>query len=34
MHRRDTFDPKSRRLMHRTQIKGDKPFFDPATIAA
>jgi taurine dioxygenase len=34
MHRRDAFDPDSRRLMHRTQIKGDKPFFDPATVAA
>ncbi|MEO8441050.1 MAG: TauD/TfdA family dioxygenase, partial [Betaproteobacteria bacterium] len=34
MHRRDAFDPESRRLMHRTQIKGDQPFFDPATVAA
>lgn len=34
MHRRDAFDPDSRRLMHRTQIKGDKPFFDPATVTA
>ena len=34
MHRRDAFDPNSRRLMHRTQIKGDKPFFDAATLAA
>jgi len=34
MHRRDAFDPESRRLMHRTQIKGDKPFFDPASVAA
>lgn len=34
MHRRDAFDPQSRRLMHRTQIKGNKPFFDPATLAA
>jgi taurine dioxygenase len=34
MHRRDAFDPESRRLMHRTQIKGDKPYFDPATLAA
>jgi taurine dioxygenase len=34
MHRRDAFDPNSRRLMHRTQIKGDRPFFDPATLAA
>lgn len=31
MHRRDAFDPESRRLMHRTQVRGDKPFFDPAT---
>jgi taurine dioxygenase len=34
MHRRDSFDPESRRLMHRTQISGDKPFFDVATLAA
>jgi taurine dioxygenase len=34
MHRRDAFDPASRRLMHRTQIKGDRPFFDPATLAS
>lgn len=33
MHRRDSFDPESRRLMHRTQIKGDRPFFNPATAA-
>jgi taurine dioxygenase len=26
MHRRDAFDPASRRLMHRTQLKGDRPF--------
>ena len=26
MHRRDDFPQSSRRLMHRTQIKGDKPF--------
>ncbi len=26
MHRRDEFDPQTRRLMHRTQIKGDRPF--------
>lgn len=26
MHRRDAFDPSTRRVMHRTQIKGDKPF--------
>jgi len=23
MHRRDAFDPRQRRIMHRTQIKGD-----------
>ena len=34
MHRRDAFDPDARRLMHRTQIKGDRPFFDPATVTA
>ena len=34
MHRRDAFDPESRRLMHRTQIKGDRPFLDEATLAA
>jgi len=34
MHRRHAFDPTSRPLMHRTQIKGDPPFFDPATVAA
>jgi taurine dioxygenase len=25
MHRRDAFDPEARRIMHRTQIKGDRP---------
>ena len=25
MHRRDAFDPNTRRLMHRTQLKGDRP---------
>jgi taurine dioxygenase len=34
MHRRDSFDPNSRRLMHRTQVKGGRPFFDPATLTA
>jgi taurine dioxygenase len=34
MHRRDAFDPNSRRLMHRTQIKGDRPFFDASSVAA
>lgn len=26
MHRRDAFDPEARRVMHRTQIKGDRPY--------
>ena len=26
MHRRDAFDPDTRRLMHRTQIAGDRPY--------
>ncbi len=26
MHRRDAFDPGTRRLMHRTQIAGDRPY--------
>ncbi len=26
MHRRDAFDPEARRVMHRTQVKGDKPY--------
>lgn len=26
MHRRDSFDSGARRLLHRTQIKGDRPF--------
>jgi taurine dioxygenase len=26
LHRRDAFDPSSRRLLHRTQTKGDIPF--------
>lgn len=34
MHRRDSFDPATRRLMHRTQIRGDQPFFDPAARTA
>jgi len=25
LHRRDAFDPDVRRVMHRTQIKGDQP---------
>jgi alpha-ketoglutarate-dependent taurine dioxygenase len=24
MHRRDAFDPQSRRVLHRTQVKGDQ----------
>jgi taurine dioxygenase len=26
LHRRDEFSPDTRRLMHRTQIKGDRPY--------
>ena len=26
MHRRDAFDPTARRVMHRTQIRGDRPY--------
>jgi taurine dioxygenase len=26
MHRRDEFDGNARRVMHRTQISGDRPF--------
>ena len=25
MHRREAFDPATRRLMHRTQLKGTRP---------
>ena len=33
MHRRDAFDPQSRRIMHRTQVKGEAPIadFEPVT---
>lgn len=27
MHRRDSFNPEARRVMHRTQIKGSKPVY-------
>jgi len=27
MHRRDALDERHRRLLHRTQVKGDRPFF-------
>lgn len=26
LHRRDSFDPNARRVMHRTQVKGDRPY--------
>jgi taurine dioxygenase len=26
MHRRDAFDPAARRVMHRTQVRGDRPY--------
>ncbi len=26
LHRRDPFDPNARRVMHRTQIKGERPY--------
>jgi taurine dioxygenase len=27
MHRRNPFDPAARRVMHRTQVRGDKPYY-------
>jgi taurine dioxygenase len=30
MHHRDAFDPGSRRIMHKTQTVGDRPFHSPA----
>lgn len=30
MHRRNPFDPDARRVMHRTQVQGDKPFLRAA----
>ena len=29
MHRRDSFDPKARRVMHRAQCSGDRPTYHP-----
>jgi hypothetical protein len=26
--------PREPRLMHRTQVKGGRPFFDPSTLTA
>jgi len=26
MHRREAFDDSTRRIMHRTQLKGDRPY--------
>jgi taurine dioxygenase len=31
MHRRDAFDPATRRLMHRTQLKGTGPVYRRVT---
>lgn len=30
MHRRNPFDPAARRVMHRTQVQGDKPYLRAA----
>ena len=30
LHRRDAFDDNERRVMHRTQIEGDKPYYKAA----
>jgi taurine dioxygenase len=34
MHRRNPFDPAARRVMHRTQVIGDKPFYRSAAANA
>lgn len=34
MHRRDEFDDSARRIMHRTQINGDRPFYRPQETAS
>ncbi|MGE0724299.1 MAG: TauD/TfdA dioxygenase family protein [Alphaproteobacteria bacterium] len=34
MHRRDAFDENARRLMHRTQIRGDRPYLEPLRAAS
>ncbi len=34
MHRRDAFDDSARRVMHRTQLKGDRPYYAPPEEAA
>jgi taurine dioxygenase len=33
MHRRDEFDDSARRIMHRTQLKGDHPYYAAAEAA-
>lgn len=33
MHRRNPFDPKARRIMHRLQFSGTRPYHDPRTVA-
>ena len=30
LHRRDAFDDSERRVMHRTQLEGDKPYYEAA----
>lgn len=34
LHRRDAFDAGARRLLHRTQISGDRPFLEPLRASA
>ncbi len=33
MHHRNPFDPSARRIMHRLQFKGGRPYFDPSARA-
>ena len=34
MHRRDAFDPETRRRLHRTQVCGEKPVLEPMRVHA